>query len=1094
MATREQLIEDFADHKYATGEKFERLINSMKVVQEPVTDPAASGTSLSFIDSIEQDKDGKITATKKTLDLSNAHELNPFKGWWKTGDTLPTSGFDGAYLYFKDTTQTPAVTTIYQWNGTAYAPTGTVVDTSNVQTFGSGQAVNAVKIKDENGDEDAGAEGVLSAEAGKELNFKVGGDYSFQIIIQTAGNHSSNLDRQNLFVPAGKFSITVESGTTTGGMTPYVHYTDGSSGSLAAVYVGRTTMYITTKDIDSIGFYIANAAVGTIDFTIRNYESLVKTTEYVEELSEKSVSVIPIVQKDFGPSASEQTIYAAANFAVGSRYRLVIESTTGITFDDETYTGTNTLLEFVGGGLGDILIPKTDTINFPLVYEFTAESSNLRVYRLRCHSNEYITAKLYKFGNLENRVTNAEGNIEEFKNFEDITNFKIDGVLVSTLTIPSDAPEHSAANDRIPIQIKAGARFNIAVELGTSSTTSSGVTPVVHYVGESGNTGLSGIAFGQSKDYTAAKDIDSIGFYISQPKAGTIIFTFTNYSSLNEVNETIAKLGEKVSTIPIASGEYSRQGSPGLSTSAILAPSSVFEAGETYQLELSSDTGISWDDSTYPNITNVLEIAAANSFSDAGGTFYILTKTQTFAPITITFTVNEPDNIRMVASRYHADEKLIVNVYKLGSIEKQLLTEKSFAEIHEEELKAVNVAKLNYYQNDAAGKNYHITILQMTDTHSDWTALRKGFELANLKFAYDIANPNTLSNYFDMILHTGDIGEGSVDFNNFNWKSIVMACEIPVLAIPGNHEFEYVAGNPTYVGYTDEGIYNKLYDADLQTKNGDVHPVISNVTKNYYHRDVTKNGVTVRMIFFYQFEWNPPINPETEKPLYGNDYGKDVVFYTQDQIDWFVQTLQDATTAGYPVIVVSHLPLSRYNYVDCGFDEDATLPKVPFFSSAINESTGRRYDAAMFTFMGNLFFFEEIIDAFVNGTSCQTSTDQVTSDGVNHPLSVNTTFNGNGKFLCNICGHYHTGGILKMVKNTGTQQVPVIEETNYHIISTLCATPKTTQNRGLWNRVDDKSKYGYQVIVYDSLRDKIKVIRIGPNLSNRMLEAKYYVI
>lgn len=150
MATREQLIEDFADHKYATGEKFARLINSMKVVQEPVTDPAASGTSLSFIDSIEQDKDGKITPTKKTLDLSNAHELNPFKGWWKTGDTLPTSGFDGAYLYFKDTTQTPAVTTIYQWNGTAYANTGTVVDESNVQTFATGQAVNETYIDDTN--------------------------------------------------------------------------------------------------------------------------------------------------------------------------------------------------------------------------------------------------------------------------------------------------------------------------------------------------------------------------------------------------------------------------------------------------------------------------------------------------------------------------------------------------------------------------------------------------------------------------------------------------------------------------------------------------------------------------------------------------------------------------------------------------------------------------------------------------------------------------------------------------------------------------------------------------------------------------------
>ena len=169
MATREQLIEDFADHKYATGEKFARLINSMKVVQEPVEAPAASGTSLSFIDSISQNADGKITATKKTLDLANAHELNPFKGWYKTGDTLPTDGFDGAYLYFKDTSELTGLTTIYRWNGTAYADTGTVVDTSNVQTFGSGQAVNDVKIKDENGEEVTGPAGVLSAEAGATL-------------------------------------------------------------------------------------------------------------------------------------------------------------------------------------------------------------------------------------------------------------------------------------------------------------------------------------------------------------------------------------------------------------------------------------------------------------------------------------------------------------------------------------------------------------------------------------------------------------------------------------------------------------------------------------------------------------------------------------------------------------------------------------------------------------------------------------------------------------------------------------------------------------------------------------------------------------
>ena len=69
MATKDRtaLKNDFANGKYATGEKFADLIDSMKVVQLPVVDPQALGTSLSFIDSISQDADGKITVTKKTV-------------------------------------------------------------------------------------------------------------------------------------------------------------------------------------------------------------------------------------------------------------------------------------------------------------------------------------------------------------------------------------------------------------------------------------------------------------------------------------------------------------------------------------------------------------------------------------------------------------------------------------------------------------------------------------------------------------------------------------------------------------------------------------------------------------------------------------------------------------------------------------------------------------------------------------------------------------------------------------------------------------------------------------------------------------------
>lgn len=91
MATREQLIEDFADHKYATGEKFARLINSMKLVQEPVESPAESGTSNSFIDSISQGADGKITATKKSVVLNYAQiqDKPTINGVTLMGDKTP---------------------------------------------------------------------------------------------------------------------------------------------------------------------------------------------------------------------------------------------------------------------------------------------------------------------------------------------------------------------------------------------------------------------------------------------------------------------------------------------------------------------------------------------------------------------------------------------------------------------------------------------------------------------------------------------------------------------------------------------------------------------------------------------------------------------------------------------------------------------------------------------------------------------------------------------------------------------------------------------------------------------------------------------
>ena len=70
VKTKSQLKTDFSDNTVATGAKFTDLIDSLKAVQEAVSDPSAAGTSITFIATISQNTEGKITATKKSVSFS----------------------------------------------------------------------------------------------------------------------------------------------------------------------------------------------------------------------------------------------------------------------------------------------------------------------------------------------------------------------------------------------------------------------------------------------------------------------------------------------------------------------------------------------------------------------------------------------------------------------------------------------------------------------------------------------------------------------------------------------------------------------------------------------------------------------------------------------------------------------------------------------------------------------------------------------------------------------------------------------------------------------------------------------------------------
>ena len=132
-------------------------------------DTLVSGTNIKTVNSQSLIGSGNIT-------IESEPAVNPFKGWFDNLTSLQTiTPVVGDYGYVKGATTADPVKIYECTTAGTWSDSGRTVDTSNVQSFASGQAVNDVKIKDETGEEVQGTADVLSAEAGVELNMQING-------------------------------------------------------------------------------------------------------------------------------------------------------------------------------------------------------------------------------------------------------------------------------------------------------------------------------------------------------------------------------------------------------------------------------------------------------------------------------------------------------------------------------------------------------------------------------------------------------------------------------------------------------------------------------------------------------------------------------------------------------------------------------------------------------------------------------------------------------------------------------------------------------------------------------------------------------
>lgn len=66
---------------FVQGSDFTDLVDSLKGVQSPVSSPAASGNATAFIDSISQDDEGNIVATKKNVNFAGYQTVAGMSGY-----------------------------------------------------------------------------------------------------------------------------------------------------------------------------------------------------------------------------------------------------------------------------------------------------------------------------------------------------------------------------------------------------------------------------------------------------------------------------------------------------------------------------------------------------------------------------------------------------------------------------------------------------------------------------------------------------------------------------------------------------------------------------------------------------------------------------------------------------------------------------------------------------------------------------------------------------------------------------------------------------------------------------------------------------
>ena len=351
-------------------------------------------------------------------------------------------------------------------------------------------------------------------------------------------------------------------------------------------------------------------------------------------------------------------------------------------------------------------------------------------------------------------------------------------------------------------------------------------------------------------------------------------------------------------------------------------------------------------------------------------------------------------------------------------------------------------ASCRYHQPNASAKQF--CLLVGTDFHADSDRLNNMVELLNALDAFDAG------------ICLGDIAGNTWEDDATYYTTAISKAEKPFLTVIGNHDAGY--GNTPSTSYTNiADLVEKFITPNIQYANLASGEYPSG--KSYYYKDFGTYGI--RLIVMNSYEY--PTDMSGNQFLYTRGSN----CWSQDQIDWFVSTL-NSTPSAYGVIVATH-------YIPCSI----SVNKDSIWTSSTEQYAARSPDTMLTS--EDRYLLADIVNAWIGGSALsKTYSYKVSGTWTGITVSADFTSRGGGEFITWLGGHLHWSELASIYAYSN-QNVYLVDASGLSA-STQGDTPR---------KAGTKSEDCLCVISVDRDTKTVKLFRVGAHFTKDAVDRLY---